>query len=117
MEGKIPNRPEIIELENNLGPDSVTGEINRVPWMAYDVDETNLYIDYLEKQIAFLKATKDACNKNTGCHYCKDGAPLWESHLESVVIGKHPQTRKPSLKLGHSLSLPIEFCPKCGRKL
>ena len=34
------NRPEPIELENNLGPDAVTGEINRVPWMAYDVDET-----------------------------------------------------------------------------
>lgn len=51
MEGKIPNRPEIIELENNLGPDSVTGEINRVPWKAYDVDETNLYIDYLEKKL------------------------------------------------------------------
>ena len=33
------NRPEPIELENNLGPDAVTGEINRVPWMAYDVDE------------------------------------------------------------------------------
>ena len=29
------NRPEPIELENNLGPDAVTGEINRVPWMAY----------------------------------------------------------------------------------
>lgn len=60
MEGKIPNRPEVIELENNLGPDSVTGEINRVPWKAYDVDEANLYMDYLEKQIAQLKAEK-AC--------------------------------------------------------
>ena len=114
MEGKIPNRPEVIELENNLGPDSVTGEINRVPWMAYDVDEANLYMDYLEKQIALLKATKDAC---PSCNSCADGAPLWESSLECVVIGKHPQTRKPSLKIGTVVYIPIEYCPKCGRKL
>lgn len=79
MEGKIPNRPEVIELENNLGPDSVTGEINRVPWMAYDVDEANLYIDYLEKQIAFLKATKDAC---PSCNSCADA--MWKITGEEI---------------------------------
>ena len=46
------NRPEPIELENNLGPDAVTGEINRVPWMAYDVDEMDLYIAELEQKLA-----------------------------------------------------------------
>ena len=51
------------------------------------------------------------------CSFCSDGAPLWESHLESVVIGKHPQTRKPSIKIGRVVYIPIEFCPKCGRKL
>lgn len=45
------NRPEPIELENNLGPDAVTGEINRVPWMAYDVDEMDLYIAELESRV------------------------------------------------------------------
>ena len=45
------NRPEPIELENNLGPDAVTGEINRVPWMAYDVDEMDIYIAELESRI------------------------------------------------------------------
>lgn len=49
------NRPEPIELENNLGPDAVTGEINRVPWMAYDVDEMDLYIAEKDKEIAELK--------------------------------------------------------------
>ena len=46
------NRPEPIELENNLGPDAVTGEINRVPWMAYDVDEMDIYIAELEQKLA-----------------------------------------------------------------
>ena len=49
------NRPEPIELENNLGPDAVTGEINRVPWMAYDVDEMDLYIAEKDAEIAKLK--------------------------------------------------------------
>lgn len=49
------NRPEPIELENNLGPDAVTGEINRVPWMAYDVDEMDLYIAEKDAAIAELK--------------------------------------------------------------
>lgn len=65
-----------------------------------------------------LKQSIDGCQQEIeGCHYCKDGEPLWKSHLESVVIGKNPQTRNPSIKLGHSLSIPIEYCPKCGRKL
>ena len=49
------NRPEPIELENNLGPDAVTGEINRVPWMAYDVDEMDQYIAAKDAEIQRLK--------------------------------------------------------------
>ena len=49
-------RPEPIELENNLGPDAVTGEINRVPWHAYDQDEMDLYLAEKEAEIAELKA-------------------------------------------------------------
>lgn len=70
-----------------------------------------------DEEISVLRGELNACNKNAGCHYCNYGEPLWKSRLESVVIGKNPQTRKPSLKLGHSFSLPIEYCPKCGRKL
>jgi hypothetical protein len=44
-------KPEPIELENNLGPDAVTGEINRVPWKAYDVDEMDIYIAELESRV------------------------------------------------------------------
>lgn len=55
------NRPEPIELENNLGPDAVTGEINRVPWMAYDVDEMDLYIAEKDKEIAELKKKLMPC--------------------------------------------------------
>lgn len=65
-----------------------------------------------------LQHSIDGCRQEiAGCHYCRDGEPLWKSHLESVVIGKNPQTRNPSIKLGHSLSIPIEYCPICGRKL
>ena len=53
------NRPEPIELENNLGPDAVTGEINRVPWMAYDVDEMDIYIAEKDAEIAELKADNE----------------------------------------------------------
>ena len=56
------NRPEPIELENNLGPDAVTGEINRVPWMAYDVDEMDIYIAEKDAEIARLKDELDAAN-------------------------------------------------------
>ena len=55
------NRPEPIELENNLGPDAVTGEINRVPWMAYDVDEMDLYIAEKDAEIAELKKKLMPC--------------------------------------------------------
>ena len=55
------NRPEPIELENNLGPDAVTGEINRVPWMAYDVDEMDIYIAEKDKEIAELKKKLMPC--------------------------------------------------------
>lgn len=55
------NRPEPIELENNLGPDAVTGEINRVPWKAYDVDEMDLYIAEKDAEIAELKKKLMPC--------------------------------------------------------
>ena len=41
---------EPIELECNLGPDFVTGEINRVPWKAYDIDEADSYIRRLKRK-------------------------------------------------------------------
>ena len=67
------NRPEPIELENNLGPDAVTGEINRVPWMAYDVDEMDLYIAEKDKEIAELKADyKEACGRLQTANLIKD---------------------------------------------
>ena len=50
-------KPEPIELENNLGPDAVTGEINRVPWKAYDVDEMDQYIAAKDAEIQRLKHT------------------------------------------------------------
>lgn len=55
------NRPEPIELENNLGPDAITGEINRVPWMAYDVDDMDLYIAEKDAEIAELKKKLMPC--------------------------------------------------------
>lgn len=55
------NRPEPIELENNLGPDAVTGEINRVPWHAYDQDEMDLYLAEKDKEIAKLESAYRDC--------------------------------------------------------
>ena len=48
-----------------------------------------------------------------GCHYCMDGEPLWKSNLESVVIGKNPQTRNPSIKLGRSVRSFSTSAPSC----
>lgn len=47
-------KPEPKELENNLGPD-VNGVVQRVPWMAYDKDEMDLYISKKEAEIIELK--------------------------------------------------------------
>lgn len=47
-------RPEPIELENNLGPD-VNGKVQRVPWLAYDKDEMDLYISKKDAEISELK--------------------------------------------------------------
>ena len=84
------NRPEPIELENNLGPDAVTGEINRVPWMAYDVEEMDLYIDEKDKEIAELKKKLMPC-LNGDCiltcevveKYGKENAEL-KAEIESL---------------------------------
>ena len=59
-------KPEPIELENNLGPDAVTGEINRVPWKAYDVDEMDIYIAEKDKEIESLKASHYAESVDAG---------------------------------------------------
>ena len=78
------NRPEPIELENNLGPDAVTGEINRVPWMAYDVDEMDIYIAELEqklaekdKEIESLKASHYAESVDAGMRERRLRRALW----------------------------------------
>lgn len=94
MEGKIPNRPEVIELENNLGPDSVTGEINRVPWKAYDVDETDLYINYLEKQLEGFRwrSWKDDPPKfpySEGFVFCGHQKYDWETEMRYFVDVGH----------------------------
>ena len=83
-------KPEPIELENNLGPDAVTGEINRVPWMAYDVDEMDIYIAEKDAEIAELKKKLMPC-LNGDCiltcevveKYGKENAEL-KAKLENV---------------------------------
>ena len=83
------NRPEPIELENNLGPDAVTGKINRVPWMAYDVDEMDLYIAELEqklaekdKEIESLKASHYAEMVDAGMRERRLRRALWLARAE-----------------------------------
>ena len=80
------NRPEPIELENNLGPDAVTGEINRVPWMAYDVDEMDIYIAELEhklaekdKELESLKASHYAESVDAGMRERRLRRLLWHA--------------------------------------
>lgn len=41
-------KPTPITLENNLGPD-VDGFVHRVPWLAYDKDEMDSYLDKVDK--------------------------------------------------------------------
>ena len=83
------NKPEPIELENNLGPDAVTGEINRVPWMAYDVDEMDIYIAELEqklaekdKEIESLKASHYAESVDAGMRERRLHRALWLARAE-----------------------------------
>ena len=40
-----------IELECNMGIDSVTGLVNREPWKAYDIDEVDAYTRQLENEV------------------------------------------------------------------
>ena len=90
-------RPEPIELENNLGPDAVTGEINRVPWMAYDVDEMDLYIAEKDAEIAELKKKLMPC-LNGDCiltcevveKYGKENAEL-KQKLEDVQASHYAE--------------------------
>lgn len=103
------NRPEPIELENNLGPDAVTGEINRVPWMAYDVDEMDIYIAELnaklaekDKEIESLKASHYAESVDAGMENrrlkralykaCANWA--WAEHVRYVDISDGSQGYK-----------------------
>ena len=46
-----------IELECNMGKDSVTGLVNREPWKAYDIDEVDAAIAELK---AKLKESEEA---------------------------------------------------------
>jgi hypothetical protein len=92
------NRPEPIELENNLGPDAVTGEINRVPWMAYDVDEMDIYIAEKDAEIAELKKKLMPC-LNGDCiltcevveKYGKENAEL-KKKLEDVQASHYAES-------------------------
>lgn len=91
------NKPEPIEIENNLGPDAVTGEINRVPWMAYDVDEMDLYIAEKDAEIAELKKKLMPC-LNGDCiltcevveKYGKENAEL-KAKLEDVQASHYAE--------------------------
>ena len=91
------NRPEPIELENNLGPDAVTGEINRVPWMAYDVDEMDIYIAEKDAEIAELKKKLMPC-LNGDCiltcevveKYGKENAEL-KAEIESLKASHYAE--------------------------
>lgn len=44
-----------IELECNMGKDSVTGLVNREPWKAYDIDEVDAAIAELKSENKMLK--------------------------------------------------------------
>lgn len=46
---------EPIELECNMGKDSVTGLVNREPWKAYDIDEVDAAIAELKAENKMLK--------------------------------------------------------------
>lgn len=87
MEGKIPNRPEAIELENNLGPDSVTGEINRVPWKAYDVDEMDLYIAELESRIPVWHKFSEEMPEDGTEVLVSDGVGIWLCYKTTMSDG------------------------------
>ncbi len=85
------NRPEPIELENNLGPDAVTGEINRVPWMAYDVDEMDLYIAELEQKLAEKDKEIAELKEDRRWHKCseelpKDGAEVLATDGDGIWL-------------------------------
>lgn len=90
-------RPEPIELENNLGPDAVTGEINRVPWKAYDVDEMDIYIAEKDAEIAELKKKLMPC-LNGDCiltcevveKYGKENAEL-KAEIESLKASHYAE--------------------------
>ena len=91
-------KPEPIELENNLGPDAVTGEINRVPWMAYDVDEMDIYIAEKDAEIAELKKKLMPC-LNGDCiltcevveKYGKENAEL-KAEIESLKASHYAES-------------------------
>ena len=67
---------------DNLGPDAVTGEINRVPWMAYDVDEMDLYIAEKDKEIESLKASHYAESVDAGMRERRLNRALWIARAE-----------------------------------
>jgi len=120
------NRPEPIELENNLGPDAVTGEINRVPWMAYDVDEMDLYIAEKDAEIAELKKKLMPC-LNGDCiltcevveKYGKENAEL-KQKLEDVQATAYAESVDAGMenrKLKRALWLAREWRAWCEGKV
>lgn len=62
-------KPEPIELENNLGPD-INGVVQRVPWIAYDKDEMDLYLAKKDEEFCELKENY----RNLRRHLFKAGA-------------------------------------------
>ena len=115
-------KPEPIELENNLGPDAVTGEINRVPWMAYDVDEMDLYIAEKDAEIAELKKKLMPC-LNGDCiltcevveKYGKENAEL-KAEIESLKASHYAESVDAGMRerrlcrlLWHAIAL---FCAR-----
>ena len=81
------NRPEPIELENNLGPDAVTGEINRVPWMAYDVDEMDIYIAEMESRIPAWRKCSEELPEDGAEVLATDGDGIWLCYKTTMCDG------------------------------
>ena len=109
------NRPEPIELENNLGPDAVTGEINRVPWHAYDQDEMDLYLAEKDKEIAKLESAYRDCvferdtNQAVIYELRKEIESLKASHYaEMVDAGMRERRLSRALWLAHAYKVKFK---------
>jgi len=100
------NRPEPIELENNLGPDAVTGEINRVPWMAYDVDEMDLYISEKDAEISQLKENYRNLLRHlfkAGAKWAKQEKMRYASNGMHKMVGAFENMERMCLEMAENL--------------